>query len=192
VAFVCTYPVGRNSVHSLFVSRFNRTVAAWAVESGNRSRGKTAKRTGSGSPASLLSGGSGRLTRLVAGCVLLEHAEDTSRIARSAQGRSSALLHNAKGVFEMRLRDTIRRAAEPGIGDLACRRPQRILSSAALAAGLPNRDIGDRNWKTYRMERDCATGILSYTTVRPQVHCKDLTTARVPSHAQCTPLPPAN
>jgi hypothetical protein len=142
------------TVHSLFVSRFNETVAGWAVESGNRSRGVCAKRTGSGSPASLLSGGSGRLACLVAGCVLLEHAEDTSRIARSAQGRSSALLHNAKGVFEMRLRDTIRRAAEPGIGDLACGWRQQILSSAALAAGLPNRDIDDRNWKTYRMKRD--------------------------------------
>jgi len=97
-----------------------------------------------------------------------------------------------KAFYEMGLRDTIRRTAEPGIGDLACGRRQQILSSAASAAGLSNRDIGDRNWKTYKMERAWVTGIQSYTTVRPQVHCTDLTTARVLSHAQCTPLPPAS
>lgn len=118
------------SIH-LFVSRFERRVAGWAVESKYRSGCKAAKEKDSGSPASLPSDGQGMLAFLVAVCVLPEHAEDTGRSARSAWGRSSALLQDAKGVSWKWLRDTNRRRAEPGRGDLACRRRQRMLSDAA-------------------------------------------------------------
>lgn len=59
-----------------------------------------------------------------------------------------------------------------------------------LAARLPKRAVGDRNWNTWERKAGGLTRIVSYTSVRRE--CKHLTRRAVASHVCRTPLRSAN
>ena len=91
-------------------------VAEWAVESGYDPKASTTKDSDSGSPASLLVDSQGRLANSAAVCVSQEHAEATSRLTEWLRADPRRYYKTPKAFHEMRLRDTIRRRAEPGRG----------------------------------------------------------------------------
>lgn len=87
----------------------------------------------------------------------------------------------------MRLRDTIRRGAEPGRGELPCRRRKRILSSAVTICACSKKSYRRQELEWLRKESGRRTKDPCRTCLCDH-QCRDLTTGTVTSHAHCTPL----
>lgn len=142
----------------------------------------TAKGTDSGSPASLLSTGQGRLTCLVAACVLEGHAEAMSMPFEWLREDPRRCCRTPKAFQEMRLRDTVRRGAEPGRGELSCRRRKQILPSAVSSCACSRKSCRRQELKYSRRQNGRRNKDLRRTRLW-NCECRSPTTETVSSHA---------